>query len=72
MRYEPWMLAAMEEEGIMDTHEGHINRVAKYIRESGMSYIGDDELSEACRECDIDPDSFDMDDIREIERKANL
>ena len=31
--FEPWMLAAMEEAGIMDTKEGQINRVADYSKE---------------------------------------
>ena len=71
MGFEPWMFAAMEEEGIMDTHEGHINRVAKHIKESGMNFVGDEEFKEICKECDVDPNSFDRYDLKEIERKAN-
>ena len=70
MEFKPWMLAAMEEEGIMDTNEGHIHRVAKYIKNSGYTNVGNDEFIEACR-AGVDPYSFDREDIREIERLAN-
>ena len=31
MYFEPWMFAAMEDEGIMDTRTGRINKVAKFL-----------------------------------------
>ena len=43
MAFEPWMLAAMEEEGYMDTSEGCINRVAKYLSQSSNDTIDEDE-----------------------------
>ena len=71
MEFEPWMFAAMESEGVMDTREGRINKVVKRIKESGISYVGDEEFIEICRECDINPDLFDNEDIKEIEKRAN-
>ena len=32
--FKPWMLAAMEDEGYMDTLDGLVNRVAKYLAKS--------------------------------------
>lgn len=61
----------MEEQGIMDTREGHINRVAKYLKENGSSNIGNDEFIAAYRECKVDPYSFDSEDLSEIEKKMN-
>ena len=71
MNFEPWMLGAMEEQGITDTPQGHINRVANYLKENGSSSIGNDEFAAVCRECDVDPSSFDSGDLSEIEKKMN-
>ena len=31
MSFEPWILAAMEEKGFMNTSEGYINALAHYL-----------------------------------------
>lgn len=69
--FEPWMLAAMEEEGIMDTREGHINRVAKYLKNNATGDISYDEFRFACKACNVDPDSFDQQDLDRLQDKLN-
>ena len=70
MKFEPWMFAAMEEEGIMDTQDGHIHRVAKYIKNNGYTHVGNAEFIQICKACNVDPYSFDSSDIEKIERLA--
>ena len=67
--FEPWMFAAMEDEGIMDTRLGRINRVAKYLTEQNLEYIGMDEFRQACYALNLDPDYFDQEDIEKIGQK---
>lgn len=69
MKLEPWMLAAMEEEGLMDTSEGCINRVAKVLENSPSNVIGTDEFRRACYACNVDPDSFDREDLDRLQQK---
>ena len=71
MCFEPWMLAAMEEEGYMDTSEGCINRVAKYLAKSPNDTINTAEFRRACYACDVDPDSFTQSDLEKLQRKLN-
>ena len=68
-RFEPWMFAAMEDEGIMDTRTGRINKVAKYLARQNLSYIGNGEFIQACHACGIDPYYFDQEDIDKIGRR---
>ena len=71
MSFKPWMLAAMEEEGYMDTSEGCINRVAKYLAKSPNDIIDTAEFRRACYACDVDPDSFTQSDLEKLQRKLN-
>ena len=71
MSFKPWMLAAMEEEGYMDTSEGCINRVAKYLAKSPNDTINTAEFRRACYACDVDPDSFTQSDLEKLQRKLN-
>lgn len=71
MSFEPWMLAAMEEEGIIDTKEGHINRVAKQLAKSPNDVIDTEEFCSACRLCGVDPDEFTQADLDSLQRKLN-
>ena len=66
--FEPWMLAAMEDEGIIDTRTGRINKVAKFLAKQGLDYIGNEEFIDACHACGIDP-YFDQEDIQKIGKK---
>ena len=42
MHFEPWMFAAMEDEGIMDTRTGRINKVAKFLAKQDLNIIGNE------------------------------
>lgn len=69
--FQPWMLAAMEERGMMDTPTGLINRVAYDLANSASDVIGDAEFREACYRCNVDPDSFTQRDLEQLQRKLN-
>ena len=69
MSFEPWMLAAMEQEGLTDTNEGLISRVAKVLKESPNDTINADEFRKACRSSDVDPDSFTQADLDRLQEK---
>lgn len=71
MSFEPWMLAAMEDEGYMDTSHGLNMRVAKYLAKNGSDNIGNDEFRSACISCGVDPDSITSSDLNEIQDKLN-
>lgn len=69
MYFEPWMFVAMEDEGIMDTRTGRINKVAKFLARQNLNYIGNDEFIWACNAGGIDPYYFDQEDIEKIGQK---
>ena len=69
--FEPWMLAAMEEAGIMDTKEGHINRVANYLKNNTFGDVSYDQFRSACIACNVNPDSFDQQDLDRLQYKLN-
>ena len=71
MGYQAWHLAAMEEHGYMDTDEGLVNRVARYLANSPNDDIGREEFRRACIACDVDPDSFTSSDYRKLQQKLN-
>ena len=71
MGFQPWMLAAMEDEGYMNTSTGCINRVAKYLANSPNDTIHTDEFRSACYACNVDPDSFSERDMEQLQRKLN-
>ncbi|MGX8774278.1 MAG: hypothetical protein ACSW8G_04385 [Bacillota bacterium] len=66
---DPGFLAYMESEGMMDTNEGLIARVAKVLSESPNDVIDTDEFRAACASVGVDPDSFtqaDLDRLQEM------
>ncbi|MCQ2515459.1 MAG: hypothetical protein MJ094_01185 [Saccharofermentans sp.] len=71
MSFEPWMLAAMEDNGYMNTEYGLNMRVAKYLVENGSDDIGNDEFRDACEACGVDPDSITQKDLDEIQSKLD-
>lgn len=71
MMFEPWMLAAMEDEGYMDTGHGLNMRVAKYLAKNGSDEIDTDEFRDACISCGVDPDSITQSDLDDIQSKLN-
>lgn len=69
MPFEPWMFVAMEDEGILDTRTGRINRVARFLVEQKLEQIGMEEFRQACYALNIDPGYFDQEDLGKIECK---
>ena len=69
--FKPWMLAAMEDEGYMDTSDGLVNRVAKYLAKSPNDTIDTAEFRRACIACNVDPDSFTKSDLDKLQKKLN-
>lgn len=69
MPFEPWMFVAMEDEGILDTRTGRINRVARFLVEQELEQIGMEEFRQACDTLNIDPGYFDQEDLGKIEYK---
>lgn len=69
--FKPWVLAAMEDEGYMDTSDGLINRVAKYLAKSPNDTIDTAEFRRACIACNVDPDSFTQSDLDKLQKKLN-
>lgn len=69
--FKPWMLAAMEDEGYMDTSDGLVNRVAKYLANSPNDTIDTEEFRSACISCNVDPDSFTQSDLYKLQNKLN-
>ena len=71
MGYKPWHLAAMEDAGYMDTNDGLINRVARYLAKSPNDEINTAEFRRACFACGVDPDSFTQKDLEQLQRKLD-
>ena len=69
--FEPCMLAAMEEAGIMDTKEGHINRVSNYLKNNATGDVSYSEFRSACIACNVNPASFDQQDLDRLQHKLN-
>lgn len=55
----------------MDTNDGLINRVARYLAKSANGTINTDEFCRACIACNVDPDSFTQSDLDQLQRKMN-
>jgi hypothetical protein len=68
MRFEPWHLAAMEDNGYGTTNEALVNRVANYLAEYGSDNIGNDEFISACHACNVDPYSFTEQDLFQLKQ----
>lgn len=71
MGYEAWMLAAMEEAGYMDTKEGQLNRLARYLTEQPEETVGNAEFLRACAACNVDYRELDSQDLRRLQEKLD-
>lgn len=71
MAFEPWMLAAMEDDGYMDTSHGLNMKVAKYLAKNGSAKIDTDEFRAACAACGVNPDLITQRDLDDIQNKLN-
>jgi hypothetical protein len=71
MKLEAWQLAAMEEAGCMDTNDGLVNCVARYLAQSNNEEIDAQEFRKACIACNVDPDSFTQKDLHRLQKKLS-
>lgn len=65
---DPGFLAYMESEGMMDTNEGLVARVAKVLQDSPNDTINTEEFRAACRSAGVDPDSFTQGDLDRLQQ----
>lgn len=66
---DPGFLGFIESEGMMDTNEGLISRVAKVLETSPNEVIGIEEFRAACISAGVDPDSFSENDLQRLKEK---
>ena len=71
MSFESWILAAMEEKGLVNTSEGCINAVAHYLAKCPDDEIDTATFRQACYACNVDPDSFTKSDLDKLQKKLN-
>lgn len=64
---DPGFLAYMESEGMMDTSEGLVAKVAAVLRESPNEVIDREEFRQACHSVGVDPDSFTERDFQRLQ-----
>ncbi len=69
--WKAWQLAALEDQGMMDTNTGLIHRVARILADSPNETIGTEEFRRACLAGGVDPDSFTPDDLAQLQRKLS-
>lgn len=67
MLFEPWQLAAIDEAGYNGIRDEHIERVAEKLLESGLTEIDWQTFADACRECNIDPNTFAQADLDRLQ-----
>jgi hypothetical protein len=65
------MFGLMEEYGILDTKDGLINRVARYLAKSPNHVIGKEEFCQACIACEVNPNSFTQSDLNKLQTVLN-
>lgn len=71
MRYEPWMLAAMDQAGYNGIREEHIEAVAQQILNAGITEVSRVIFDKACYHCGIDPDNFTQVDLDKLMEYLN-
>lgn len=72
MGFEPWVLAAMEDHGYMDTRTGQINRMAIWLQEHMYGTEIDQPIFEAaCHACGVDADTFTQADLERLLQRMN-
>ena len=67
---DPGFLGFIESEGMMDTNESLISRVAKVLETSPSDVIGIEEFRTACISAGVDPDSFSENDLQRLKEKV--
>lgn len=65
---DPGFLACMESEGVGDTSEALISRVAQILNDGQNDVIDAVEFRSACLTAGVDPDSFTQADLDALQR----
>ena len=69
MKFEPWMLAAMDEAGYNGIEERHIKKVASNLSESQRDAFSMSDFRKACVEEGIESENFTQKDIERLKRE---
>ena len=69
--FEPWQLAAMDDDGYNGIRDEHIDRVAVSLLATGLTEIDRSTFDYHCRRCGINPDNFTQSDLERLEEKLN-
>lgn len=65
---DPGFLAYMESEGVGDTSEALISRVAQILNDGQNDTVSTEEFRSACLTAGVDPDSFTQADLDALQR----
>lgn len=71
MRFEPRMLAAMDQAGDNGICEKHIEAAAAEILRTGLTETDKETFNAACRRCGINPGNFTTEDLDEPQYMLN-
>ncbi len=71
MRFEPWMLAAMDDAGFNGITDEHIRRVAGELQKIGQAYIDRQTFDRACYTAGVDSENFTQEDLEKLEDVLN-
>jgi len=55
-----------EQEGLLDTRQGRINRLIKAVKNYDDDVVEDEVFEAMCENCGIDPDSLTSSELRHI------
>lgn len=71
MKFEAWMLAAIDRAGYNGIREEHMDAVAEELRHTGRTEIDRQTFNDACRRRGIEPTNFTQADLNRLEEKLN-
>lgn len=69
MKFEPWMLALMDDAGYNGIRDEHIDRVENSLRKMGVLSIDRNTFERACRISGIEPGNFTQADLDELQSR---
>ena len=69
MRYEPWMLAAIDQAGLNGIREEHIEAVARELLCAGLTEVSWEDFAAACRHCGVSPERFTQEDLDRLQER---
>lgn len=71
MSFEPWMLELADDTGFFGIRDEHIEKVAEKLLDTGKTDIDYSTFCTACRECGIEPDNFNQEDLDKLQSRLN-